>query len=41
MPIPLVDLRAQYRDLRDDIDAAIASVVESAAFVKGPPVREF
>jgi dTDP-4-amino-4,6-dideoxygalactose transaminase len=41
MKIPLVDLRAQYRNLRADIDAAISGVVESTAFVKGPAVREF
>jgi dTDP-4-amino-4,6-dideoxygalactose transaminase len=41
MQIPLVDLRAQYRDLRDAIDAAIASVVHSARFIKGPAVGEF
>src|SRR5689334_18635832 len=41
MPIPLVDLRAQYRDLRKEIDAAIASVVQSARFIKGPAVADF
>jgi dTDP-4-amino-4,6-dideoxygalactose transaminase len=41
MKIPLVDLHAQYEDLREEIDAAIAAVVESTAFVKGPAVAQF
>ncbi|MCU1429537.1 MAG: Glutamine--scyllo-inositol transaminase [Actinomycetia bacterium] len=41
MKIPLVDLRAQYANLRPEIDAAIAAVLESTAFVKGPAVGEF
>jgi dTDP-4-amino-4,6-dideoxygalactose transaminase len=41
MPIPLVDLRAQYRAMRADIDTAIQRVLDSTAFVKGPAVREF
>jgi len=39
--IPLVDLRAQYASIKPEIDAAIAAVVDSAAFVMGPAVREF
>lgn len=39
--IPLVDLRAQYRVLKAEIDAAIARVVESARFIMGPEVQNF
>ncbi len=39
--IPLVDLRAQYASIKPEIDAAIAAVVDSAAFVMGPAVCEF
>jgi dTDP-4-amino-4,6-dideoxygalactose transaminase len=41
MPIPLVDLRAQYAALRPEIDAAIQDVLDTTAFVKGPAVRAF
>ena len=33
--LPMVDLKAQYRRIRADVDAAIARVLESAAFIKG------
>ena len=39
--IPLVDLKAQYRDLKLEIDAAIAGVVENAQFALGPAVEAF
>jgi dTDP-4-amino-4,6-dideoxygalactose transaminase len=38
--LPLVDLHAQYAAIKDEVDRAIAAVLESAAFVGGPPVRE-
>ncbi len=41
MTIPLVDLRAQYRDIKDEIDSAISKVIEDAAFVGGKYVKEF
>jgi dTDP-4-amino-4,6-dideoxygalactose transaminase len=31
----MVDLKAQYRTIRHEIDPAIASIIESAAFVRG------
>ncbi len=37
----MVDLRAQYEKLSDEIDSAIKSVLESTAFIKGPDVRLF
>jgi dTDP-4-amino-4,6-dideoxygalactose transaminase len=41
MTVPFVDLQAQYREIKEEIDAAIARVVESAAFVLGPEVEAF
>jgi dTDP-4-amino-4,6-dideoxygalactose transaminase len=39
--IPLVDLRAQYRALKTEMDAAIIAAVEGGAFVLGPAVERF
>jgi dTDP-4-amino-4,6-dideoxygalactose transaminase len=39
--IPLLDLQAQYRAIRSEIDAAISNVLESGRFVLGEPVAEF
>ncbi len=39
--IPLVDLRAQYRSLRDEILPAVDRVFENAQFVLGPEVKAF
>jgi dTDP-4-amino-4,6-dideoxygalactose transaminase len=43
--IPYLDLKAQYRALKPDIDAAVGRVLDSAQFVLGPEVealeREF
>ncbi len=39
MRIPLIDLKAQYETLRDDVDAAVRRVVESQHFVLGPEVE--
>lgn len=41
MNIPLVDLKAQYAGIKDEIDAAIASVIADTAFVGGPYVAKF
>jgi dTDP-4-amino-4,6-dideoxygalactose transaminase len=38
MQVPLLDLKAQYADLRQDIDDAMRSVMESARFIGGPEV---
>jgi dTDP-4-amino-4,6-dideoxygalactose transaminase len=40
-PIPSVDLKAQYRALKREIDAAIARVMESQHFILGPEVTAF
>jgi dTDP-4-amino-4,6-dideoxygalactose transaminase len=39
--IPLVDLQAQYRSIKTEIDAAIRDVVENAAFIGGQRVSQF
>ncbi len=37
----MVDLVSQYGKIKTEIDAAIAGVLESAAFIKGPEVKKF
>ena len=37
--IPVLDLKAQYRDIREEMDAAVHGVLESGHFVLGPNVR--
>ena len=41
MKIPLVDLKAQYERIKDEIDAAIQEVIATSAFIGGPYVRAF
>jgi len=41
MNIPLVDLKAQYRNIKDEIDAAILNIVSEATFIGGKPVSDF
>lgn len=38
MTVPLLDLKAQYADIRTDIDNAVRSVMESTRFIGGPEV---
>ena len=40
-PIPLVDLKAQYRAIHGDVEAAIARVLERQAFINGAETRAF
>lgn len=40
-PIRMVDLVSQYGKIKPEIDAAIAGVINSAAFIKGPNVKSF
>ncbi len=35
MPVPMIDLRAQYRRIKTEIDAAVAEVFETQGFVGG------
>ena len=39
--VPFLDLRAPYRELRDDIDAAVRRVLASGWYVLGEEVRAF
>jgi dTDP-4-amino-4,6-dideoxygalactose transaminase len=41
VPVPLVDVRAQFAALRDDILERIAEVVDSGTFILGPNVKAF
>lgn len=38
--IQMVDLQSQYRRIKDEVDAAVIRVMESAAFINGPEVKE-
>lgn len=38
MTVPLLDLKAQYADIRKDVDEAVRSVMESARFIGGPEI---
>jgi dTDP-4-amino-4,6-dideoxygalactose transaminase len=39
--IPFLDLPAQYRSIKREIDAAVAAVLESGQFILGPEVAAF
>ena len=39
--IPLVDLKAQYEAIQDEIDEAIRAVISATSFVRGPFVKSF
>ena len=39
--IQMVDLQSQYQRLQGEIDAAMRSVLNSCAFIKGPQVKDF
>ena len=41
MKVPFVDLKAQYATIKDDVDAAISSVVRETAFIGGKYVDAF
>src|SRR5206468_2526075 len=38
--VPLLDLVAQYRSIKDDVLPALQAVIESQQFVMGPPVAQ-
>ena len=40
-PIHMVDLKQQYLHIKDKIDAAVAGVIDSTAFIGGPQVNGF
>lgn len=39
--IPYLDLKAQYRSIRDEVEPAVTRVLESAQYVLGPEVESF
>src|SRR6476469_9078506 len=41
MQIPFVDLKAQYKSIKQQIDNAVFSVIENTAFIGGKPVNDF
>ena len=41
MSVPFVDLQAQYRAIKREVDEALARVVENAAFILGREVEAF
>lgn len=41
MQIPFVDLKAQYKSIQPELDAAIASVINETAFIGGKYVKAF
>ena len=38
MPVPMLDLQAQYRPLREDLLAAMTRVADSQRFIMGPEI---
>lgn len=41
LPLQMVDLKSQYLKIKQEVDKAIAKVIDSAAFIHGPDVKEF
>jgi dTDP-4-amino-4,6-dideoxygalactose transaminase len=41
MKIPLVDLKAQYLSMKQEIDSAIQGIIDNTSFIMGKPVKEF
>ncbi len=41
MKVPFVDLKAQYRSIKNDIDKVIGDVIDKSLFVRGPYVEKF
>lgn len=41
MNVPLLDLKAQYKTIKDELDKAVLNVAESQYFILGPEVRKF
>jgi len=40
MNVPLLDLKAQYKTIKAEVDAAVAEVLESQYFILGPKVEQ-
>lgn len=41
MPVPFLDLQAQYRSLKAEIDPAIQKVLDTSSYILGPAVEAF
>jgi len=41
MNIPMVDLRGQYQEIKDEVEAGIAKTIDDCSFIMGPNVRAF
>jgi dTDP-4-amino-4,6-dideoxygalactose transaminase len=41
MKVPFLDLKAQYNEIKDEIDEAICQVIDSCSFAGGPFVEKF
>lgn len=41
MNIPFVDLKTQYKNLKEELDAAILGIIENGTFIMGKPVETF
>ena len=41
MQIPLVDLKAQYSGIKEEIDSAVKEVIDSTSFILGKKVEDF
>jgi len=39
--IQMVDLKGQYKKIKEQVDSAILNVIETTAFIKGPEVKAF
>jgi dTDP-4-amino-4,6-dideoxygalactose transaminase len=41
MNIPMLDLKGQYKKIKEEVDSSIHKVIDSAAFINGPEVHSF
>ena len=41
MEVPFLDLKVQYKSIKNEIDTAIQKVLDNTAFILGPSVFEF
>ncbi len=41
LPIQMVDLQSQYKQLKAELDARVIRCIESGAFIQGPEVKSF
>lgn len=41
MEVPFLDLKAQYKSIRDEVNSSIQEVIENTAFAGGPFVQKF